>query len=55
MSEQINIDAIMDEIRAEAEKNGSCEQLPDFNDQPIMEPRVRNGPWSASIPRRATR
>ena len=42
MSEQINIDAIMDEIRAEAEKNGPYyEQLPDFNDQPIMEPRVK--------------
>ena len=40
MSEQINIDAIMEEIRADVEKNGPYDQLPDFNDQPIMEPRV---------------
>ena len=42
MSEQINIDAIMKEIRAEAERNSACEELPDFDDLPIMEPRVKN-------------
>lgn len=40
MSEQINIDAIMEEIREEAGRNRSKEALPDFNDLPIMEPRV---------------
>lgn len=50
MSEQINIDAIMDEIRAEVEKNGPYEQLPDFNDQPIMEPRVKEWTVECAYP-----
>ncbi len=40
MSGQINIDAIMEEIREDAKKHSANGQLPDFEDQPIMEPRV---------------
>ena len=50
MSEQINIDAIMEEIRAEAEKHRGKEQLPDFEDQPIMEPRITEWTVACAYP-----
>ena len=36
MSEQLDIDEIMAEIRAEAERNAAHEALPAFEDQPVM-------------------
>jgi len=50
---EVDIDAIMAEIHAEVEKNrseGLYEDLPDFNDLPIMEPRVKEWTVECAYP-----
>lgn len=43
---RIDVQAIMAEIKEEVAKKGSVKGLPDFNDIPIMEPRMKE--WAVS-------
>ena len=50
MSEQINIDAIMEEIRTEAEKHRGKEQLPDFDPEALTQAQTCDGADHADEP-----